>query len=79
MMINRNKKSITLNLKSDAGKALFLKLATVYDIAAKMSQTSGQIRLPAPTLGQHTDAILKSMLALTEQQIADLRSQQVIA
>ena len=47
-------------------------------IAAKMSQTPGQIRLPAPTLGQHTDGILKSLLALTEGQIADLRSQQVI-
>lgn len=48
-------------------------------IAAKMSQTPGQIRLPAPTFGQHTDDILKTVLALTGQQIADLRSQQVIA
>lgn len=32
MMINRNKKSITLNLKSDAGKAIFLKLAKLSDV-----------------------------------------------
>ena len=35
MMINRNKKSIALNLKSDAGKALFLKMTAVCDIVVE--------------------------------------------
>ncbi len=32
LMINRNKKSMTLNLKSDQGKEVFMKLAKEYDV-----------------------------------------------
>jgi formyl-CoA transferase len=47
-------------------------------IPAKMSETPGQIRSPSPLLGQHTEDILKSLLALSEQEIEDLRSSGVI-
>ncbi|WP_175817224.1 CaiB/BaiF CoA transferase family protein [Burkholderia diffusa] len=47
-------------------------------IAAKMSETPGQIRSPAPMLGQHTEEILTTCLALSEQEIEALKSDQVI-
>lgn len=47
-------------------------------IPAKMSQTPGQIRLPAPMLGQHTEDVLKDLLALTDKEIEDLRLNKVI-
>ncbi|MDB5932313.1 MAG: CoA-transferase [Polaromonas sp.] len=47
-------------------------------IPAKMSHTPGQIRSPAPLLGQHTDEILKSLLALTDKEVQDLRLTNVI-
>ncbi len=53
-------------------------LTKTLGIPAKMSLTPGQIRLPAPVLGQHTDDVLKSLLALTDGQIADLRSQNAV-
>jgi len=47
-------------------------------MAAKMSQTPGQIRRPAPMLGQHTVDILNGLLALTEKEIEDLRLNKII-
>jgi crotonobetainyl-CoA:carnitine CoA-transferase CaiB-like acyl-CoA transferase len=45
---------------------------------AKLSRTPGQIRRPAPTLGQHTDEVLHELLGLGSAEIAALRARQVI-
>ncbi|KWF32826.1 CoA-transferase [Burkholderia diffusa] len=47
-------------------------------IPAKMSETPGQIRLPAPMLGQHTEEILTGCLALSGEEIEGLRADRVI-
>ena len=47
-------------------------------IPAKMSETPGQIRFPAPTLGQHTEDILKDLLGLTEKRVGELRLNKAI-
>jgi CoA:oxalate CoA-transferase len=52
-----------------------LKLA---GIPIKMSLTPGAIERPAPTLGQHTDQILKDFLGKTEEQIDELRRHKVL-
>jgi crotonobetainyl-CoA:carnitine CoA-transferase CaiB-like acyl-CoA transferase len=39
----------------------------------KLSETPAAVRTPPPTLGQHTDAILKNDAALTDAEIASLR------
>ena len=44
----------------------------------KMSATPPQYRLPPPTLGQHTDEVLKEILELDAQEIEDLREQGAI-
>ena len=44
----------------------------------KMSATPPQYRLPPPTLGQHTDEVLKEILELDAQEIEDLRKQGAI-
>lgn len=44
----------------------------------KMSGVTGTISKPAPRLGEHTDAVLTELLALTPEQIAQLRTQRAI-
>jgi len=46
-------------------------------VPVKLSDTPGQVRTPPPTLGQHTDAILKE-LGLHPQEIAALRQAKVV-
>jgi crotonobetainyl-CoA:carnitine CoA-transferase CaiB-like acyl-CoA transferase len=45
---------------------------------AKMSATPGQVRYAAPTLGQHTDAVLREKLRLTDAEVQELRARNVI-
>lgn len=45
----------------------------------KMSGVSGTISKPAPRLGEHTDAVLTGLLALTPERIAALRAQRAVA
>ena len=52
-----------------------LKLA---GIPIKMSLTPGAIEKPAPTLGQHTKAVLEELLNLSEQKINELHQKGVI-
>ena len=40
----------------------------------RLSVTPGGVRLPAPTLGQHTDSILSGMLGLSQEEIEHLGS-----
>ncbi|MGE0732251.1 MAG: CaiB/BaiF CoA transferase family protein [Acidimicrobiia bacterium] len=46
---------------------------------ALFSATPAQLRLPAPTFGQHTDEVLQSLLCLDDEAIAALRADGVIA
>jgi CoA:oxalate CoA-transferase len=52
-----------------------LKLA---GIPIKMSLTPGEIKAPAPLLGQHTEEVLTGLLGLTKDQIDGLRARKVI-
>jgi crotonobetainyl-CoA:carnitine CoA-transferase CaiB-like acyl-CoA transferase len=47
-------------------------------VPVKLSDTPGAVRMPPPTLGQHTDAVLKGDLRLGADAIAALRRQSVI-
>jgi formyl-CoA transferase len=46
-------------------------------VIPKLSATPGAIRTPAPKLGEHTDAVLKS-LGYTGVQIDELRQKKII-
>jgi crotonobetainyl-CoA:carnitine CoA-transferase CaiB-like acyl-CoA transferase len=46
--------------------------------AVRLSETPGAVRAPAPTLGQHTDAVLRELLGLAPAEIASLRDDGVI-
>jgi formyl-CoA transferase/CoA:oxalate CoA-transferase len=46
----------------------------VLGIPVKLSDTPGAVRTAPPTLGQHTDAILRQDLGLSEEQVLRLRS-----
>jgi crotonobetainyl-CoA:carnitine CoA-transferase CaiB-like acyl-CoA transferase len=52
-------------------------LTKAIGIPVKLSETPGQIRRPAPTLGQHTDEILGE-LGLSSESIASLRERRVV-
>ena len=47
-------------------------------VPVKLSETPGAVRTPPPTLGQHTDAVLRHDLGFSADAIAALRRQQVI-
>ena len=51
---------------------------TVLGVPVKLSETPGGVRMPPPTLGQHTNAILERDLGFTTDAIAGLRRQNVI-
>jgi crotonobetainyl-CoA:carnitine CoA-transferase CaiB-like acyl-CoA transferase len=44
----------------------------------KLSQTPVRRDLPPPTMGQHTDEVLREVLGYDETRIAQLRAQQII-
>jgi crotonobetainyl-CoA:carnitine CoA-transferase CaiB-like acyl-CoA transferase len=45
----------------------------VVGVPVKLSETPGSVRDPAPLLGQHTDAVLREYLGMSEADIAALR------
>ncbi|RLI40567.1 CoA transferase [Candidatus Bathyarchaeota archaeon] len=47
-------------------------------IPMKFSETPGEIKVPPPLLGQHTEEILKNLLGYSEEEINQLRSEEVI-
>ena len=44
----------------------------------KLSKTPAQFNSTAPTLGEHNKEIFKSVLNLTEEQIVNMRSAQIL-
>ena len=50
----------------------------VMGIPVRLSQTPGQVRLPAPEFGQHTEEILTGLLDYSWEHIATLREREVI-
>ena len=42
-------------------------------VPLKLSETPGSVRLPAPTLGQHTNEVLREVLGLDDTEISALR------
>jgi crotonobetainyl-CoA:carnitine CoA-transferase CaiB-like acyl-CoA transferase len=47
-------------------------------VAVKLSDTTGAVRTPPPTLGQHTDLVLGGDLGLSADAIAALRRDKVV-
>jgi crotonobetainyl-CoA:carnitine CoA-transferase CaiB-like acyl-CoA transferase len=47
-------------------------------VPVKLSTTPGLVRTPPPTLGQHTDAVLKRDLGMRDDEIAALRARRVV-
>lgn len=50
----------------------------VVGVAARLSATPGAVRTPSPTLGEHTDEVLKAVLGLGKDEVAALRSRGVL-
>jgi formyl-CoA transferase/CoA:oxalate CoA-transferase len=50
----------------------------VLGIPIKLSETPGAVRTAPPTLGQHTDAILRNDLGLSEDEVLRLRSDRAV-
>jgi len=48
---------------------------TMAGIPIKLSETPGAMRMPAPTLGQHTEEVLRELLGYTAEQVAELRDE----
>lgn len=45
----------------------------------KYSRAEPGIRSPPPLLGQHTDELLREMMGYTDDEIAELRDQNIVA
>ncbi len=45
----------------------------------KYSHSTPSIRTPPPTLGQHTDEVLKEIVGMSESDIVSLRGQGIVA
>ena len=50
----------------------------VVGIPVRLRETPGQVRLPAPEFGQHTEEILTGLLGYSWERIAELKEQEVI-
>jgi formyl-CoA transferase/CoA:oxalate CoA-transferase len=50
----------------------------VVGVPARLSATPGSVRTPSPTLGQHTDEVLRDLLGLAAPEIAALRAGKVV-
>lgn len=51
---------------------------TVVGVPVKLSATPGSVRTPAPLLGEHTDAVLRAYLHLSDDELAQLHAQGVL-
>jgi succinyl-CoA:(S)-malate CoA-transferase subunit B len=50
----------------------------VPNVVPRLSRTPGRINHLGPTLGQHTDEVLKGLLGLSKAEVDELRTQRVI-
>jgi formyl-CoA transferase len=48
------------------------------NVVPKLSKTPGQVREPDPTLGQHTEEILKGLLGMSDEEIIQMAEAGVI-
>ncbi len=62
----------------EAAEHATLGAVRVLGVPVKLSDTPGSVRTAPPTLGQHTDQILRDDLELTDAEIAQLRGTHVI-
>jgi len=46
----------------------------VVGVAVRLSATPGSVRLPSPTLGEHTEEVLRGLLGSDDREIAALRA-----
>jgi len=51
---------------------------TVFGVPIKLHATPGEVKTPPPTLGQHTDQVLKTLLKLTPARVKNLRAEGAI-
>ncbi|HYE90212.1 MAG TPA: CoA transferase [Terriglobales bacterium] len=51
---------------------------TVMGVPIKLHATPGEVKTPPPTLGQHTDQVLRTLLKLTPAQIKKLRTERAL-
>jgi len=47
-------------------------------IPVRLSATPGKVRIPAPEFGQHTEEVLMEVAAYNWEEIAQLKSEEVI-
>ncbi|MBF0562646.1 MAG: CoA transferase [Alphaproteobacteria bacterium] len=53
-------------------------VAVIPNVIPRLSETPGHIESLGPTLGQHTDEVLRDLLGLSEEEIADLHTRRVV-
>ena len=46
----------------------------MHNVAPRLSDTPGRLRWVGPTLGEHTDEVLRQVLDLSDDRIAELRA-----
>ena len=46
----------------------------VVGVPIRLSQTPGSVRTPSPSLGEHTDTVLRDILGMTPEDIDALRT-----
>ena len=51
---------------------------TVLGVPIRLHTTPGRVRLAPPLLGQHTDAVLRTLAGLGKKEVARLRAQGVV-
>jgi formyl-CoA transferase/succinyl-CoA--D-citramalate CoA-transferase len=69
-----------------AAREMVLRLAAGFErpvpmagVVPKLSRTPGVVRTVGPALGEHTDAVLRDLAGLTDEELATLRAANVIA
>ncbi len=50
----------------------------IVGVPMRLSRTPGQVRTPAPRLGEHTDQVMREFLGMSDERIAALRSAGVL-
>jgi formyl-CoA transferase len=48
-------------------------------VVPKLSRTPGRVRTVGPALGEHTDAVLRDLAGIADDELAALRAAKVIA